>query len=832
MVHNCAIISCPLHNRRNIRKGLLFHSFPVDQHRFELWRQTVFNHCAQTLSINKHSKICYQHFHPDDYIANHTGLTRYLKATATPSIFTQNNSTSKNLHPSATLNNHLLTSSTNSNTNRSIKLSTLLETPPTLFILPSKSSSSIALPTLTDTKAKRLLNTIDKLHQIQNANKIVMTQKIISENENEKQDYDNNNNNNNNTIIEKQTLKATQLINDNQVLRDNLMEPKELFLINHQNVIKERQTIQDTFQHSSMDSNTFRRVENVVMSSPKNHLEDTLYKFLEQANLLQYYSAFIEQGGDDLKQLAEAQNDDFQEIITLVGMVSKPLHIKRFKRALTDYRQSMNHSDIEHSFSNSSYSTILTHRLSADEPLSDRNLLSSLITSTSTNNSPKPINQISSNWCINKTDNSKTNNSHQLIDDSQRKRIADEAERLANLLPVTSIKKLNGRSNISKDLFTTMNLPRDFEDRWQRIRKYSAIYNRFDSKTPNQVLSLHEILINEAAAAICFHRPEFLTRRDELLHLARRVLQNIGIPTTNIQKRPLTMLTCDIVPAKQVKLNVSASKAHTRQRDPDAFRLMWHNREAKVEQIPIQIEAFRYEQNQLLQQLKQNAIDSSSSSVDNICLKKKIDDLSKQIEQLNDEEKNLRRLIRKRNMRLRAKERQQQKQQMLVHHSSTIQDLILPIIPITPSTSTLPNDIIEDQLTTTPLTQIFETNTDMFHSINIKDEKVEPYTNLSSPVLQARKEFSQAKLIAKPINKRREEINESSIVLNKETISQSKSSHSTQRNHSSSTTAIDLVLDPDFHSYKPTNILATCHNEQDIVESKSFIHTLDFNVRT
>lgn len=31
--------------------------------------------------------------------------------------------------------------------------------------------------------------------------------------------------------------------------------------------------------------------------------------------------------------------------------------------------------------------------------------------------------------------------------------IADEAERLANLLPPISAKKLNGRNNISKDLF-------------------------------------------------------------------------------------------------------------------------------------------------------------------------------------------------------------------------------------------------------------------------------------------------------------------------------------------------------------------------------------------
>jgi hypothetical protein len=33
-----------------------------------------------------------------------------------------------------------------------------------------------------------------------------------------------------------------------------------------------------------------------MISLPKNHLEDALFKFLEQANLLQYYSAFIEQG--------------------------------------------------------------------------------------------------------------------------------------------------------------------------------------------------------------------------------------------------------------------------------------------------------------------------------------------------------------------------------------------------------------------------------------------------------------------------------------------------------------------------------------------------------
>lgn len=109
----------------------------------------------------------------------------------------------------------------------------------------------------------------------------------------------------------------------------------------------------------------------------------------------------ISLGGDDLKQLAEAQNDDFQEIITLVGMVSKPLHVKRFKNALADYRQSLNNLDTNHSFLNNSYSLVPLHQLSTDGTLSDRGIYSSLVHPTSTDNSVKIINQISSNWCFN-----------------------------------------------------------------------------------------------------------------------------------------------------------------------------------------------------------------------------------------------------------------------------------------------------------------------------------------------------------------------------------------------------------------------------------------------
>lgn len=69
-------------------------------------------------------------------------------------------------------------------------------------------------------------------------------------------------------------------------------------------------------------------------------------------------------------------------------MVSKPLHVKRFKKALADYQQSMN-------------SPVSIHHLSTEDTISDRHLFSSLIHPSSTNNSSIISNQISSNWCSN-----------------------------------------------------------------------------------------------------------------------------------------------------------------------------------------------------------------------------------------------------------------------------------------------------------------------------------------------------------------------------------------------------------------------------------------------
>lgn len=72
-------------------------------------------------------------------------------------------------------------------------------------------------------------------------------------------------------------------------------------------------------------------------SQPSSDSEIQLYQILQRANLLQYYDTFISQGGDDVQQLCEAGEEEFLEIMALVGMASKPLHVRRLQKALQEW---------------------------------------------------------------------------------------------------------------------------------------------------------------------------------------------------------------------------------------------------------------------------------------------------------------------------------------------------------------------------------------------------------------------------------------------------------------------------------------------------------------
>lgn len=49
------------------------------------------------------------------------------------------------------------------------------------------------------------------------------------------------------------------------------------------------------------------------------------------------FSMIYRTGGDDLQQLCDAGEEEFLEIMALVGMASKPLHVRRLQKALHEW---------------------------------------------------------------------------------------------------------------------------------------------------------------------------------------------------------------------------------------------------------------------------------------------------------------------------------------------------------------------------------------------------------------------------------------------------------------------------------------------------------------
>ena len=71
--------------------------------------------------------------------------------------------------------------------------------------------------------------------------------------------------------------------------------------------------------------------------NPKSDGEVQLYLVLERANLLEYFHTFVSQGGDDVQQICEAGKEEFLEIVSLVGMSQKPLHVRRLQKTLQEW---------------------------------------------------------------------------------------------------------------------------------------------------------------------------------------------------------------------------------------------------------------------------------------------------------------------------------------------------------------------------------------------------------------------------------------------------------------------------------------------------------------
>ena len=217
------------------------------------------------------------------------------------------------------------------------------------------------------------------------------------------------------------------------------------------------------------------------MATPgQKEREAQLHSVLKAANLLDYYPSFLEQGGDDVQQFCDASEDEFKEIVALVGMSTKPLHTRRLQKALVEWKNKRGHS---------------SERVAAGSWMEKW--------------APSP--QISR---ITRADTPPSPSS------SARRRRSSASSKGGSEKRVVELK------------LPPMEVIIDWEkldpERQQLIRDHSRIYGRDIKKRKTNTLNSHEQMINEAAAQLCLRDPTLLVRRDELFTMARRVVRDSG----------------------------------------------------------------------------------------------------------------------------------------------------------------------------------------------------------------------------------------------------------------------------------------------------------------
>lgn len=217
------------------------------------------------------------------------------------------------------------------------------------------------------------------------------------------------------------------------------------------------------------------------MATPgQKEREAELHSVLRIANLLDYYPSFLEQGGDDVQQFCDASEEEFKEIVGLVGMSTKPLHTRRLQKALVEWKSKRGHSP---------------------QRISPGSWMDKWTSSPQVNRTP-PASTSSP------------------AASSGRKRRSSSGGGKGVEKRVVELK------------LPPMEVIIDWEkldpERQQLIRDHSRIYGRDAKKRKTNTLNSHEQMINEAAAQLCLRDPTLLVRRDELFTMARRVVRDSG----------------------------------------------------------------------------------------------------------------------------------------------------------------------------------------------------------------------------------------------------------------------------------------------------------------
>ncbi|XP_033625040.1 NGFI-A-binding protein 1-like [Asterias rubens] len=283
----------------------------------------------------------------------------------------------------------------------------------------------------------------------------------------------------------------------------------------------------------------------VTLNNPSEY---QLYNVLERANLLGYFNSFIQQGGDDVNQLCEASEEEFSEILSLVGMATKPLHIRRLQKVLQEWAQENNvafhPAQSSAQINNMGYAQSLslqthnspmamgaqwgqhaqstTHQWNPGQPLGSES-------------TPKLPNEPSSSSSFtpqsmsprsNHSQEGKGSGSEEYTDPRTLRRVA---QRLMMAHTPASVAQTGQNKKLFSNVQHVLEMSNDHPRRLEEIQKWAPIYGRFDSKRKDdKPLTVHEVAVNEAAILLCCIDPFLLVQRDKLFPLSRQVVRESG----------------------------------------------------------------------------------------------------------------------------------------------------------------------------------------------------------------------------------------------------------------------------------------------------------------
>lgn len=247
---------------------------------------------------------------------------------------------------------------------------------------------------------------------------------------------------------------------------------------------------------------------------------DSISVLLQKANLSQYVAPLLEVGADDVDQLRALSEQEFLNLLDMIGMGKKFFHVLRFRKAIN--RSAANNNLICQTSSNSSTHTVTVYATQLDDPNT---------TCTMEPVNPSPQQTPSCNMYKIPLDDPKPEPSGTSFTDlmsttpssssSSRKSLVVTSHQLQNLVDDSvMVQKSLGPSPISPDVWD--------EGRKEIFRKSSQLF--CSNVAP---LTEQEELMNEASYQLCLWDPTLLVRQKDLYTLSRKLVQQF-LPSTSI----------------------------------------------------------------------------------------------------------------------------------------------------------------------------------------------------------------------------------------------------------------------------------------------------------